>query len=312
VHGALGVVWGKSRAGDSVHLLLGHLLDTAAVGELVWDRFLSPAVRDRCDADTDGRGRLFFSLLCGLHDVGKATPAFQMKDEALAAGVRAAGLDWRALSPEQGHQWHHTYGDESWRVAQAAFVARVAADLGTDLAAFQTLSRPRRAGQLTLSSLTIMADWIASDETHFRGQANLETISLEGARERARTAWAKLGLRGGWRPGAPAPRGERDLVRFRFERKARETQAKAVAVAEEMPAPGLMIIEAPMGEGKTEAALVAAEVLARRFGADGVFVGMPTQATSDPMFGRVRRWLGSIDREVPIGLLPGRARFDNK
>ncbi len=43
------MVWGKSDAQGSMHLLLGHLLDTEAVGELVWDRFLSTAVRDRLD-----------------------------------------------------------------------------------------------------------------------------------------------------------------------------------------------------------------------------------------------------------------------
>src|SRR5262245_33243169 len=82
---ALDVVWGKSDAQGLPHLLLGHLLDTAAVGELIWDRFLASAVRDQLDEVSGGRGRSLFALLCGLHDVGKATPAFQSKDDELAA-----------------------------------------------------------------------------------------------------------------------------------------------------------------------------------------------------------------------------------
>lgn len=61
-----------------------------------------------------------------------------------------------------------------------------------------------------------------------------------------------------------------------------------------------------MGEGKTEAALAAAEVLAARFGADGVFVGMPTQATSDPMFERVLDWSETIEPGLPVALLHGK------
>lgn len=67
-----------------------------------------------------------------------------------------------------------------------------------------------------------------------------------------------------------------------------------------------------MGEGKTESALAAAEVLARRFGADGVFVGMPTQATSDPMYTRVRAWAHSVQADVPVGLLHGKRAFNRE
>ncbi len=67
-----------------------------------------------------------------------------------------------------------------------------------------------------------------------------------------------------------------------------------------------------MGEGKTESALAAAEILSRRFGADGIFVGMPTQATSDPMYSRVRRWTTLIESDVPVGLLHGKRHFNQQ
>ncbi|WP_250292173.1 CRISPR-associated helicase Cas3' [Frankia sp. CiP1_Cm_nod1] len=357
---AIAVVWGKSDAQGSMHLLLGHLLDTAAVGELVWDRFLSTAIRGRLDECSGGRGRSLFALLCGLHDVGKATPAFQTKDDGLAERVRAAGLDWRGLTRSQAAGWHHAragavivrdclkeagwgaparnwvwplvaghhgkvpgtdrlrptsptaHGRGRWLDVQQEFVGRVAGELGLDLDAFSDVATPRRGGQLTLSGMIIMADWVASDARHFDGLSDLSDISIEKSRDRAQRAWDKLGLRGGWRADRPAPRDQPDLVRHRFGVAARPAQADAVRLAARMPTPGLLILEAPMGEGKTEAAFAAVEVLASRFGADGMFVGMPTQATSDPMFGRVRTWLTSVDPDVPIGLLHGRARFNKE
>ncbi|KJE20495.1 CRISPR-associated helicase, Cas3 family [Frankia torreyi] len=356
---ALGVVWGKSaeKGGGSMHLLLGHLLDTAAVGELVWDRYLAPVIRERLDAVSDGQGRALFALVCGLHDVGKATPAFQMKDDGLAARVRAAGFDWKSVSPQQGRRWHHAragavilrgylpqvgwsrqacnwvwplvaghhgripgrdrlvnpgvaHGVGLWPQAQQAFVDRVAADLGVDLPGLGEARTPSRGDQLTLSGLIIMADWIASDHTHFGGLSDPTKVSMAAARDRARKAWEELGLRGGWRRPNLVPVDQHDLVRHRFGKAARAAQSAAVELARDMPGAGLLILEAPMGEGKTEAAFAAAEVLAAKVGADGVYVGMPTQATSDPMFSRVRAWLAAVDVEVPIGLLHGRARFN--
>jgi CRISPR-associated endonuclease/helicase Cas3 len=52
----LGVLWGKSNAAGRPHLLVQHLLDTAAVGELIWARYLAPSVRDAWDEVTDGSG----------------------------------------------------------------------------------------------------------------------------------------------------------------------------------------------------------------------------------------------------------------
>jgi CRISPR-associated endonuclease/helicase Cas3 len=338
--------------------LVQHLLDTAAVGELIWDRYLAPAVRSRVDACCDGLGRALFSLVCGLHDVGKASPAFQAKDAELGARVRRVGLDW-TMTVQQQRSWHHTLagavvvrrvlraagwgpaavnwvwplvaghhgvvpnahklrpagrdrvqGVGAWVSAQDEIVGLVGAALGVDLLRLEPRLVPRRAEQLALLGAVIMADWVASDEKHFQGVGDVAEVSMAEARRRAERAWARLGLRGGWDPSRLPVTA--DPVKERFGVATRPGQAALVELAEGMSGPGLLILEAPMGEGKTEAALAAVEVLARRFGADGVFVGMPTQATSDPMFGRVRRWADALQPGLPVGLLHGKRRFNKE
>jgi CRISPR-associated endonuclease/helicase Cas3 len=355
---ALAVLWGKSDAGGRPNLLLQHLLDTAAVAELIWDGYLSPGLKGWLDEVSGGNGRAFFALLCGWHDVGKASPAFQGKVDGLAQAVRAVGLTWRRLDRESTG-WHHTcagavivesvlrqvgwseeavgwvwplvaghhgllpsrgrvfktagrlrnaQGDgPAWRAAQAAVVHAVADALDVDLARLAPIKTPRRGAQLGLSGFVIMADWIASSD-HFTGVSSLSGVSMASARERAARAWAKLQLRGGW--GSAPYRQSSDLVAARFGKSARPLQAACVKLAEEVPVPGLLVIEAPMGEGKTEGALAAAEVLGRRFGCDGIFVGMPTQATSDPMFDRVLQWADQVDPGLPVGLLHGKRMFN--
>ncbi|MBN6050772.1 CRISPR-associated helicase Cas3', partial [Nonomuraea sp. RK-328] len=181
----------------------------------------------------------------------------------------------------------------------------------TDIGDAQPRSVPTRAVQLQLSGLVVMADWIASDERHFPGVDDLANVTMSGARDRAVKAWAQLGLRGGWgRLEAPAA----DAFERRFDQSPRESQDLVVKMAQRMPGPGLLIVEAPMGEGKTKAALLAAEMLAARFGADGVFVGMPTQATSDPMFTQVRSWLTKLDGDLAgqVALLHGKRMFSKE
>ena len=104
----LGVLWGKSaeRGGGQPSLLVTHLLDTAAVAEVMWDEYLAPMTQGWLDALAAGDGRRFFAWVCGVHDVGKASPAFQRKSASLAAGVKAAGLEW-TFADTSYRDWGH-------------------------------------------------------------------------------------------------------------------------------------------------------------------------------------------------------------
>ena len=67
------------------------------------------------------------------------------------------------------------------------------------------------------------------------------------------------------------------------------------SVAEQLPKllerPGLLLVMAPTGEGKTEAALHSARLLGEVAGMSGVFVGLPTMATANQMHDRVGRYV---------------------
>jgi CRISPR-associated endonuclease/helicase Cas3 len=58
-----------------------------------------------------------------------------------------------------------------------------------------------------------------------------------------------------------------------------------------------------MGEGKTEAALVLANAAAARTGQGGFYIGLPTQATANQMFGRIERFLSRTREGRPFTLL---------
>ncbi len=145
--------------------------------------------------------------------------------------------------------------------------------------------------QVLAEALVIEADWIASN-------TDLFPLTLSsGGEARAEIGWSRLGLPEPWKPVLTSGSAQ-DLFSTRFPQLAasqpNEVQEEMVEIARSMPEPGLILLEAPMGSGKTEAALLAAEILATRFGCEGVFIALPTMATANPMFTRTRLWLESV------------------
>jgi len=189
------------------------------------------------------------------------------------------------------------------------------------LHAMSTLLAPSTVGQLgatrqeenvlltLLSGLTSTADWIGSMEHYFPHA--VEPVDLARYTKRA-TAQAHRALEElgwiGWQP----PTGG---VSFRdlFQLKPRPMQEAVVGLAEQLDRPALVIIEAPTGIGKTEAALYLADHWAHFCQQRGLYVAMPTMATSNQMFRRVQEVLARRYPEslVNLHLVHSQARWSD-
>lgn len=137
--------------------------------------------------------------------------------------------------------------------------------------------------ELLLTGLLIMADWIASNPRYFPliPVEELGDESLYPAR--TERAWQKFAPTLPWEVQEAAADPAEFRERFGFlPNEVQQAMLEAVNNAQE---PGIFILEAQMGVGKTEAALAAAEVLAQRCGEGGIFFGLPTQATATVFLG---------------------------
>ncbi|WP_431901609.1 CRISPR-associated helicase Cas3' [Nonomuraea sp. bgisy101] len=185
-----------------------------------------------------------------------------------------------------------------WKAVQYELLDRCAEACGMpDLLSGWQKVKLTQPAQVLLTGLVIVADWIASNADLFPYFPQAERQS---GSERVAAAWRGLDLPEPWRPHEPVEEPDA-LFASRFDlpvgAHARPVQVRAVELARSMAFPGLMIIEAPMGEGKTEAALAVAEIFAARSGAGGCFVALPTMATGNAMFPRMVAWL----RRVTVG-----------
>lgn len=160
-------------------------------------------------------------------------------------------------------------------------------------------------GQVILSGLLIMADWITSNEKYF---PLIDLDTYECASERVQSGFTKWSndRADTWEPEAY----NKCVYQNRFDFEPREVQRKISEQISAASQPGIVILEAPMGSGKTEAALVAVEDLANKTHRTGMFFGLPTQATSNGIFPRVEEWLKHFEGEKSIRLIHGKAQLN--
>lgn len=215
--------------------------------------------------------------LASISGAHHGTPADYLSNSADLSNVI---LD--RLSPK----WHATW-QELYTITMERFGAS---------SALQQLARHGQtipvSVQFCITGFVIMSDWIASNPDFFP----MGTFGSAEQEQRVRIGWQALGLEQRWiaaldtNPDTPAA----DLYASRFgwsNPTLRPMQEVVVEAARSMQSGGMMCIEAPMGQGKTEAGLIAAEFLAQATGRTGVAFAAPTQATSNALFDRVIEWV---------------------
>ncbi len=253
-----------------------------------------------------------FELIAGIHDVGKVSPTFQKKilqntddyqpdSYPALKGINSqletnwgghAGVSQLTLEalkagkylPEIVGQHHgfnpqvgiyladgEMFGGRKWQQERVSLIEELCQRLKV---IWPHITSPEQAR--LVAGLTSVSDWIGSGEDFENpGTCWQGTISI--ALNRA---------------GFIPPRLRKDMgfeEIFGFQPYPAQTKLIEHAIG-----PGIYVLEAPMGQGKTEAALYAAYQLLGSQQATGIYFALPTQMTSNKIYERFNSFLETI------------------
>lgn len=245
-------------------------------------------------------------LAAACHDIGKVSPTFYNKLMHACGLPQLPGFAFQLERQWGGHagvsqvaaravgapKWvpevlgqHHgfsppvagkradaeVFGGAAWQAQRQALIEELKQRLGCDWPQPSSVAQAR-----VLAGLASVADWIGSGK-FFEDPA---------APWRPRIAQALDDA------GFVPPRYRPDLTFHEvFGFAAREAQAQLI---EAVSAPGVYVLEAPMGVGKTEAALYAAYQLLQKQQSCGVYFALPTQLTSNKIYERFNAFLDKV------------------
>lgn len=378
-------LWAKKENRDGQELwlpLIVHLLDTEHVINWLCWHFLNDHQRELLQAELSvAELQRLVKFIGYMHDIGKASAAFQTKssyqrdhelDNELLEKLLQSGFEKlnefepssRNKSPharagetileENGLNEsvaaiigaHHGKPDEKyfdyqkqltvytsnyyqvdqgkeselWKKVQDELI-----NYGLNESGYVNLQEVPTVTQqqaVILTGLLIMADWVASSENLnsnpdkpmfplIRLDQGYSDLDLESRFEQAINFWD---LSDHWIPQPVGDIAQHYNKRWNFKpRKFQEQMSSAIG---KITDPGLIIVESGMGSGKTEISLTAVEQLSVMSRTTGFYMGLPTQATSNAMFSRVKNWVNSLAEEeqanLPIKLMHGKAQFNTE
>lgn len=301
-----------SRLGE----LLRHAADWPGDSLLQWVPYLV-ALHDigKCDCDFQAQHPPARDSLTWLPFREIASPGF--RHEARSAEMVSKHLQelrWDSQSAKtvaqvvQGHHGQFTFSEAEMPPCEQSRLAPWAT-LRNELAAclgriFRTASglppviRNHGTTGAILAGLLVMSDWIVSNEELFN-RPELPNGACVEDYARASDGAAQLVIdRLGLSKALPFRADDNFASTWpELAGSPRPIQALAERVSQAAIVPGLTIIEAPMGEGKTEAALYLASNIAITRGHGGIYLALPTAATSNQMHARIGQWLKTYGAE---------------
>ncbi|MFI3272494.1 MAG: CRISPR-associated helicase Cas3' [Pseudomonadota bacterium] len=188
------------------------------------------------------------------------------------------------------------YGGPTWHVQRLELIRRLLQKISGQEPDFDGPESPwplveNYEQALLLKGFTSVSDWIASGSLFDNPNIPWQGL-VDEAVERAgfQTLRIKKGLR------------FQDV--FSFSPRPSQT-----AFYENIQQAGVYILEAPMGMGKTEAALYAAYCMMEKGLSSGLYFALPTQLTSNKIYERLNSFLGQIldNQEQKAVLVHGKA-----
>lgn len=310
--------WAKTAdSGAPGMSVLIHCLNVGYVGYHIGNRMMECLESLRLAGVT---------LLIAAHDVGKISTGFAIKcpdwivknglsDRAAQCGWEksesnhaAVSQDfvWGKLPTGKATEWAVAVGGHHGRFLGKGKVARREIDQGFTAQAREDLfaelvrifgplpdAPPESDAQLLfVSGWMTVADWIGSNEAFF---PLLAEYNPEISEKRAVAALDAIRWnRGRLRTGRTFP----ELFASDTAERFFPNPLQQICL-EQITEPGLHVIEAPMGCGKTEAALAAAYQLIERGRHHGIYFALPTQLTSNRIHERVEAFLlNALDEET--------------
>lgn len=324
--------WAKTHDGMPGIPVRQHLLTVAYVTDALLHRF--PRLCNRCHITASA-----LMFLAASHDVGKLSLDFLQKctlwldhqglrQKAECEGWKSVYTRWHPLISCQSLQKFLSDNQLANRKSAACWAAVIGAHHGKIVSHYSSKPIALKKSELCLederqnclrylwehfgrpemplvqsennpmlwcvAGLITLADWIGSDESFFPADKPLDEEALH---QRATEAVNSIGL---GLPPVERNLSFADIFSGRTPYPLQDDAAKAITV------PGIYIIEAPMGMGKTEAALWASYHLMVQGKADGIFFALPTQATSNRMFLRFADFVHRICHQAsPVQLIHG-------